>query len=60
MLAGIGIAAGIFYGLVRPLYAGIAQAPWMVLGAQIALAVLLREVAHVRWRGADWRRAQPA
>ena len=59
-LAGIGIAAGIFYGLVRPLYAGMAQAPWMVLGAQIALAVLLREVAYVRWRGADWRRAQPA
>jgi hypothetical protein len=59
-LAGIGIAAGIFYGLVQPLYAGRAEAPWMVLGAEIALAVLLREVAYVRWRGADWRRAQQA
>lgn len=59
-LAGIGIGAGIFYGLVRPLYMGVAEAPWMVLGAQVALAVLLREVAVVRWRGADWRRAQHA
>jgi hypothetical protein len=32
----------------------------MVLAAEIALAVLLREVAYVRWRGADWRRAQQA
>jgi hypothetical protein len=59
-LAGIGIAAGIFYGLVQPLYVGSAEPPWMVLGAEIALAVLLREVAYVRWRGADWRRAQQA
>lgn len=59
-LAGTGLAAGIFYGLVQPLYVGAAEAPWMVLAAEIALAVLLREVAYVRWRGADWRRAQQA
>jgi hypothetical protein len=59
-LAGLGIAAGIFYGLVRPLYVGSAEPPWAALGAQIALAVLLREVAYVRWRSADWRRAQHA
>jgi hypothetical protein len=59
-LAGIGIVAGIFYGLVQPLYVGSTEPPWMVLGAEIALAVLLREVAYVRWRGADWRRAQQA
>jgi hypothetical protein len=59
-LAGIGIAAGIFYGLVQPLYVGSAEPPWKVLGCEIALAVVLREVAYMRWRGADWRRAQQA
>ncbi|HMA12824.1 MAG TPA: hypothetical protein VKO83_13115 [Steroidobacteraceae bacterium] len=59
-LAGIGIAAGIFYGVVQPLYMGSAEPRWGVLGGEIALAVLLREVAYVRWRGADWRRAQQA
>jgi O-antigen/teichoic acid export membrane protein len=59
-LAGIGIAAGIFYGLVEPAYAAVSDAPWGILGAEVALAVLLREVAWVRWRGADWRRAQQA
>jgi hypothetical protein len=58
-LAGIAIGAGIFYGLVSPLYSG-SDAPWVILGAQVTLAVLLREVAYVRWRGADWRRAQHA
>ncbi len=50
----------LFHSLVKPLYVGSAAAPWGVLGAQVALAVLLREVAWVRWRGADWRRAQQA
>jgi hypothetical protein len=58
-LAGIALGASLFYGVVKPLYVGSA-APWGVLGAQVALAVLLREVAYVRWRGADWRRAQQA
>ena len=57
-LAGICIGAGIFYGLVRPLYEGSTAAPWTVLGAEVTLALLLREVARVRWRDADWRRAQ--
>jgi hypothetical protein len=59
-LAGIALGASVFYSLVRPLYMGSAEAPWGALGAQVALAVLLREVAFVRWRGADWRRAQHA
>jgi len=29
-----------------------------MLGAQLILAVLLREMAWLRWRSADWRRAQ--
>jgi hypothetical protein len=58
-LAGIALGVSLFYSLVRPVYTGGA-APWGVLGAQVALAVLLREVAYVRWRGADWRRAQQA
>jgi hypothetical protein len=54
-LAGLGIGAAIFYGLVNPLYVGSAEPRWLILGAVLALAVLLREVAYVRWRGADWR-----
>jgi len=58
--AGIALGVSLFHSLVKPLYVGSAAAPWGVLGAQVALAVLLREVAWVRWRGADWRRAQQA
>lgn len=58
VLAMIAIAAGIFYGVVRPLFAGSAAARWDVLGAQLVLAALLREMARLRWRSADWRRAQ--
>ena len=58
VLAMIAIAAGIFYGLVRPLYTGSPAARWDMLGAQLILAVLLREMAWLRWRSADWRRAQ--
>lgn len=57
-LAALAIAAGWYYGLARPLFE--ASGPrWEIAAAQIALIVLLREVALVRWRGADWRRAQP-
>jgi hypothetical protein len=56
-LAGLMIIAGIFYGLVRPLYVGSTEARWEILGGQLALAALLREVAWARWRSADWRRA---
>jgi hypothetical protein len=57
-LAVMAIAAGWYYGLALPLFAGSARPPWGIVAAQLALVVLLREVAQVRWRGADWRRAQ--
>jgi hypothetical protein len=57
VLAGLMIVAGIFYGLVRPLYVGSNEARWEILGGQLALALLLREMAWARWRSADWRRA---
>jgi hypothetical protein len=57
-LAGLAILAGWFYGLVRPLYTASEAARWDILAAQLGLAVLLREVAYVRWRSADWRRVQ--
>jgi hypothetical protein len=57
-LAALAIAAGWYYGLARPLFEGSAQPRWEIAAAQIALIVLLREVTLVRWRGADWRRAQ--
>ena len=58
VLAMMAIAAGVFYGVVRPLYISSAAARWDILGAQLVLAVLLREMARLRWRSADWRRAQ--
>jgi hypothetical protein len=60
VLAGLAILAGWFYGLVRPLYMDSGAARWDILAAQLGLALLLREVAYVRWRSADWRRAQRA
>jgi hypothetical protein len=57
-LAGLAIFAGWFYGLVQPLYTASSDARWDILAAQLGLAVLLREVAYVRWRSADWRRVQ--
>jgi hypothetical protein len=59
-LAGLAVIAGWFYGLVQPLYTMSAIARWDILAAQLGLALLLREVAYVRWRSADWRRAQRA
>ena len=49
---------GWYYGLVLPLFYGVANPPWQLPAAQLALVVVLREVALVRWRGADWRRTQ--
>lgn len=60
VIAGLAIATGILYGVFVPLYADSAAARWDILGGLLALAVLLREVAWVRWRSADWRRAQRA
>jgi hypothetical protein len=59
-LAAIGIFLGWSYGLVGPLFSGVPADRWEILGAEVALAVLLREVAYVRWRSADWRRIQRA
>jgi hypothetical protein len=59
-LAGIAIFIGWAKGLVEPLYLGSADARWELLFAQLGLAVLLREIAYVRWRSADWRRVQRA
>ncbi len=59
-LAGLAILASWFYGLVQPLYVDSAAARWDIFAAQLGLALLLREVAYVRWRSADWRRAQRA
>jgi hypothetical protein len=52
------LAAGWYYSLVQPLFSGSAQPRWGVVAAQLALAALLREVAYVRWRAADWPRNQ--
>ncbi|MEO6185742.1 MAG: hypothetical protein ABIP38_03320 [Steroidobacteraceae bacterium] len=57
-LAGLAIVVGWYYGLAQPLYAGTTRPRWEVVAGQIALVVLLRAVAQVRWRSADWRRAQ--
>ncbi|MEJ0100191.1 MAG: hypothetical protein WDO12_10835 [Pseudomonadota bacterium] len=59
-VAGLVIFAGWFYGLVRPLYVDAAAPRWDVLAALLGFTILLREVAYVRWRSADWRRTQRA
>jgi hypothetical protein len=58
--AAFGIFLGWSCGLVGPLYGGATANPWELLGPEVALAVLLREVGYVRWRSADWRRVQSA
>jgi hypothetical protein len=52
------IVLGIFYGVLGPLFTRSAEARWDILSALLALALWLRTVAWMRWRGADWRRAQ--
>jgi hypothetical protein len=59
-MAGLAIFAGWFYGLVRPMYVDGAAPRWDVLAALLGFTVLLRGVAYVRWRSADWRRTQRA
>ena len=56
-LGGLLLVLGWYYGLVQPLITEVAQPRWGVLGPQLALTVLLREVALVRWRGGDWTRS---
>lgn len=52
------LVVGWYYSLVQPLFSGSMQPRWGVVAAQLALAALLREVAWVRWRAADWPRNQ--
>lgn len=61
-VAAVLIVAGWFFGLIRPLFLGQAEPRWEIVFFQLAFVVLLREVAYVRWRSADWPRArqQPA
>ncbi len=57
-VAGVVLVVAWYVDLVQPLFLGSAQPRWGVVAAQRALAVLLREVALVRWRAADWPRGQ--
>lgn len=57
-LAGLLLIFGWFAGLIRPLFRGETEPEWGILLALVALVVLLREVAYIRWRGADWPRTQ--
>jgi len=52
------LVLGWYYGLAQPLFMGSAEPRWGVVVAQLAMVVLLREVAYVRWRAADWPRNQ--
>ncbi len=58
VVAGLAVMAGWFYGLVQPVYVDSAATRWDLLAALLGFTVLLREVAYVRWRSADWRRMQ--
>jgi hypothetical protein len=58
-VAALLVLAGWFFGLIRPLFLGQADPRWEILFFQLVLAGLLREVAYVRWRAADWPRARP-
>ena len=52
------LVLGWYYSLLQPLFTGSTQPRWGVVAAQLAIAVLLREVAYLRWRAADWSRNQ--
>jgi hypothetical protein len=52
------LVLGWYYSLVQPLFSGSSQPRWGVVAAQLAMVVVLREVALVRWRAADWPRNQ--
>jgi hypothetical protein len=58
-VAALLVLAGWFFGLIRPLFLQQAEPRWEVVFFQLVLAGLLREVAYVRWRAADWPRPQP-
>jgi hypothetical protein len=52
------VVTGWFYGVVVPLAGGAARPDWWLVIAQLAMVVLLREVARERWRRAEWPRGQ--
>ncbi len=57
-LAGLLLVIGWLSGLIGPLFRGETDPRWGIVLADLALVVLLREVAHLRWRKADWPRTQ--
>lgn len=57
-LAALLLVLGWLYGLIGPLFRGETEPQWGILLAELALVVLLRVVAYVRWREADWPRTQ--
>jgi hypothetical protein len=57
-LAGLLLILGWLFSLIGPLFRGDAEPPWGVVLAELALVVLLREIAYLRWRKADWPRTQ--
>jgi hypothetical protein len=56
-LAALLLILGWLSGLIRPLFRGETEPEWGIVLAVLALVVLLREIAYVRWREADWPRA---
>jgi hypothetical protein len=57
-LAGVLLILGWLYGLIAPLFRGETEPLWRIVLAELALVILLREVAYLRWRKTDWPRAQ--
>jgi hypothetical protein len=57
-LAALLLVFGWLTGLISPLFRGESEPRWGVVLAELALVVLLREVAYRRWRKADWPRTQ--
>jgi hypothetical protein len=57
-LAALLLILGWLSGLIRPLFRGETEPEWGIVLGVLALVVLLREIAYVRWREADWPRAR--
>jgi hypothetical protein len=57
---GVLMFTGWLFGLAVPLFKGSTEPRWGVFIAQLALVVVLREIARRRWRRVDWPRAAPA
>lgn len=57
LICGLIMLAGMWLTLLQPLISGDG-ARWVLLGAQFALVVVLRQLGVWRWRAADWPRNQ--